>query len=511
MEPNDYLVELGAALDEYRFRDVRALTDQIDPSRFDLSQIRKALRLIRRKRQFVELEHAASLFHMAGHAAPFIRREWAQSLLDQKRGPQALATLEAMASEFSADPAEGPEIRGLLGRAYKQRYVTEGGVENLRAAIAAYKGDWESRRSDSRWHGVNLVALSLRADRDGVDTGEPVDAKGIAQHILDEIDDLAVRAPFDYAMGIEASVALGDHAGALRWTKQYVQHPDTDAFELGSTMRQLKEVWCVESTPIGDELLPVLEFALLHRTGGSVQPSQVDAPASGAGFEAVWGAEGLVYLQWLDSLYDRCRAIARISDPASGAPKGTGFLVTGASLNPRWGDAPVFLTNAHVVSIDPADEAPLRPRDGFAEFTRQTDRPKIALGELLFSSRRTELDVSILRVDAPPNASVLQPYPYLPKIGTGPDDPQRIYVMGHPSGSELAVSLYDNSLAEYAEPYVRYRSPTEPGNSGSPVFTRKLDCFAVHHRALYERQLNEGIVLQDIKAAIEQRLSAAGK
>ena len=509
MSPGDYLAELGAALDEYRFRDVRALTDRIDPSRFTLPQIRKALRSIRRKRQFVELEHAAALFHMAGHDEPVVRREWAQSLLDQNRGAQALATLEAMAAEFSDDPVEGPEIRGLLGRAYKQGYVTEGGVENLRAAIAAYKDDWENRCGSYRWHGVNLLALSARAVRDDVDTGAPIDAEGIARRILEETDELEIRAPFDYAIGMEASVALGDRPGALRWAKHYVQHPDSDAFELGSTVRQLKEVWCAEGTPIGDEILPVLEFALLHRTGGSVQPSHLDRPSTGAGFEAVWGAEGLVYLQWLDSLYDRCRAIARISDSTSGAPKGTGFLVPGASLNPRWGDAPVFLTNAHVVSIDPADEAPLRPQEGLAEFTRQANRPKVVLGELLFSSPRTELDVSILRVAAPPNASALAPYPYLPKVGASPDDPQRIYVMGHPSGSELAVSLYDNSLAEYAEQYVRYRSPTEPGNSGSPVFTRKLDCFAVHHRALYERQLNEGIVLQNVKAAIE-RTSATG-
>ena len=70
MEPKQYLTELESALEQYRFGEVRALTDQIDPATFDLPQIKKALRLIRRKRLFADLEHAASLFSMAGKENP---------------------------------------------------------------------------------------------------------------------------------------------------------------------------------------------------------------------------------------------------------------------------------------------------------------------------------------------------------------------------------------------------------------------------------------------------------
>ncbi len=510
MGPGDYLAELASALEEYRFRDVRPLTDQIDPASFAPAQIKKALGQIRRKRLFVELEHAATLFHMAGHGAPVIRRQWAQSLLDQNRIAQALPTLESMAAEFSGDPAEGPEIRGLIGRAYKQRYVNEGGAENLRAAIAAYKPDWENRRGDYRWQGINIVALASRAKHDGVDPGQTLDPAQIAQSILDDIDDQGTRGTWDYATGIEASVALSDRSAALDWAKKYVRHPDTDAFEIASTVRQLKEVWRLEGTPIGNELLPVLEYALLQRKDGSVEPARLEAAPSHTGFEAVWGPEGVVYLQWIDTLYGCCSAIARVSDSATGTPKGTGFIVPGSSLNPAWGAAPVFLTNSHVISIDPADEAPLRPPEALAEFTRLAERPKVALGELLFSSPRTEMDVSILRIAAPASAKPLEPNPDLPKVSDDPDAPQRIYVMGHPGGSELAVSLYDNSLAEYEQQYVRYRSPTEGGNSGSPVFTPKLGCFAIHHRALYARQLNEGIVLKIVIAALQRKSTTGG-
>jgi hypothetical protein len=66
-------------------------------------------------------------------------------------------------------------------------------------------------------------------------------------------------------------------------------------------------------------------------------------------------------------------------------------------------------------------------------------------------------------------------------------------------------ALYDNSLAGYEKPFVRYRSPTEGGNSGSPVFNRQLKSFAIHHRALEDMRLNEGILLNEIKAALAQK------
>ena len=145
MDPKRYLAELQCALQQYRFRDVRPLTDQIDPATFDLPQIKKALGLIRRKRLFVDLEHAASLFSMAGREDPIIRRQWCQALLDQGRIGQALATLNSMSQKCADDPVEGPEIRGLIGRAYKQLFVTTSDPEALKAAIVGYRPDWEHR------------------------------------------------------------------------------------------------------------------------------------------------------------------------------------------------------------------------------------------------------------------------------------------------------------------------------------------------------------------------------
>jgi hypothetical protein len=502
MEPKVYLDELKLALQEYRLNDVKVLNDQIDPNAFDTTQIKKALNLIRRKRMFSELERVSTIFHMAGKLEPVIKRQWSQALLDQNRISQALATLKSMSEKFSSDPVEGPEIRGLIGRAYKQLYVNEGDAENLRAGISSYLPDWEGRSGDYRWQGINLVALLTRAKHDGVDSGISLDVHQIAHEILNDIEERGAFGIWDYATAMEAEIALNNKKEAIEWAKKYVLHPDTDAFELASTIRQLKEVWSLEGNDLGETLLPVLECALLQREGGSVSPVKSGKIHDKSGFEAVWGSEAYVYLQWIDTLYHCCNAVARVSDSASGAPNGTGFLVNGSHLNPSWGDAPVFLTNAHVISMYPADEAPLHPEEAQAEFTRCSGKPKVGFGELLFSSPRTELDVSILRVNAPNDSQTLEPYPYLPNVSKDPTEPQRIYVVGHPGGTELAVSLYDNNLEEIVEQYVRYRSPTENGHSGSPVLTRQLKVFAIHHRAIYERQLNEGIILNAIKAAL---------
>ena len=179
--------------------------------------------------------------------------------------------------------------------------------------------------------------------------------------------------------------------------------------------------------------------------------------------------------------------------------------MSGADLCPGWGSGLFFLTNAHVISLNPVDQAPLRPLQAEVEFTRLSGRPRVKLGELVYSSQRIEMDISILRVIAPPESGKLELCPALPKISD--TSMQRVYVVGHPKGQELSVSLYDNSLAEYSQQYVRYRSPTEEGNSGSPVLDRQLNCFAIHHRALREKQLNEGIALEAVIRSVAQQKS----
>ena len=63
----------------------------------------------------------------------------------------------------------------------------------------------------------------------------------------------------------------------------------------------------------------------------------------------------------------------------------------------------------------------------------------------------------------------------------------------------MVVSLFNNDLVGYELPYVHYTSPTEGGSSGSPVLTRDLQTFALHHKTRPSLQANEGVLLDQIR------------
>ncbi len=509
--PKDVIETLERAVDELRFNDISPIVESLTPTDFSDNEAKALLGLLRRKRQFSDLERAASLFTLAGNNAPVVRRQWAQALIDQDRVEQGLCALEAMRRTLAADDDERPEVEGLIGRAHKQRYINHGGEENLIRAISAYRPNWQNRKGDYRWHGINMAALLSRAKKDNVDPIVDDDPRDIAKALRDEIESLPNKDTtiWDAGTAMEASVALGDNADALNWAKRYVSFPKIDAFELASTLRQMKEVWQLDGTELGRKLLPVLECELLQKEGATLEPTTTRIEDTG-GFEAVYGPESHVRLRWIDTMYRACHAIARVFNTATGEPFGTGFLIKGSKFNAAWGDDAVFFTNAHVVSPSPADEAQIAPGSASAEFTKLDGRPTVELGELLYTSPRVEYDISVFAIEPPANAETLEPSYYPPAPAQPGQRPQRIYIIGHPKGGDLAVSLYDNSLVGCAkcrahpdgENCVHYKTPTEGGSSGSPVFNREWKPFAIHHRAVDDLEVNEGILFEPIKMAL---------
>jgi V8-like Glu-specific endopeptidase len=488
---------------------------------------RRVLSALRRKREFQLMARVADVLIASGRDGMVTYRQYAQALLDQGLTGAGLGVLAA-GMAVGNDVGEQAELQGLIARANKDRYVATGPAAgrrrtlHLERAVQGYHQAWVEDRT-RLWHGINAAALLNRAARDGVALAGFPDpqaaADGLAEEILVAVGELSERTPvFDLATAVEANVALTRFEQAHQALDLYLAHPQADAFELASTLRQLTEVWglTAESEP-GSTLLPMLQAELLDRGEGgevTVGPTDVDNDALGRidqdrRLQKVFGSERFTTTRWFSNALDRCRAVARIEDEV-GDGVGTGFLVEGAGLHPSLPPV-VLITNAHVVpKAIQAEDAFLAFR-GLEDFTE----PGVRVRRVLWSSPSDELDATIVEPEQLP-AGVL-PCPLarsLPPLNADPRE--RVYVIGHPLGRpDLQLSILDNHLLDYDGTMVHYRAPTEPGSSGSPVMNKRWAVIALHHSGDNEMprlhgggvyEANEGIRIDQIQAALQRDL-----
>jgi hypothetical protein len=451
--------------------------------------------------------------------------------LDQGSVAAALRVLQPLVTATAGDPGENAEARGLVGRAYKQLYVdgsTPGAVPTprlegyLREGVRAY---WEvyDRDRTRLWHGINVVALLARARRDGIGFPGFAAPESIAQEILERVrhlhetaDPATASLAWDYATAVEACVALSEKAALLEWLLRYVSSDGTDAFELASTQRQRREVWQLSATePLGAQVLPLLTAELMRREGGDIRqspeefrpPRHLQELDREGRLEAILGSTRYVTYQWWLQALERCRAVARITDDFDRGV-GTGFLVDGIDLHQSLAGEKLLLTNAHVVSPNPK-AAPLRPAHARVTFT-VAGSPPSRIRDVIWTSGpwKGELDASLVRLDSVP--ADIKPCPICPESLDGATD-RRFYIIGHPKGEALSLSVQDNLLLGVSPPYLHYRTPTEEGHSGSPVFNDRWELVGLHHlgdtRVIVAgkegpQAANEGILFHEIRKAV---------
>jgi hypothetical protein len=487
---------------------------------------RRILGLLRRKRHFQQLQRVADAFVHNGLDRPIVRRQYAQALLDQETLTAGLSILDGMI-ETGDDAEELAEARGLVGRANKQLYILTGDSAGqrrhayLRRAIAAYGEVYQDDPRGMLWHGINTAALLRRAADDSVEVpGFPDpgrDGRDIARQVLGVITAKPEPDTWDRATAMEACIALDEPDDALRWLDEYVDGPYTDAFELGATLRQFIEVWQLrgDQEP-GARLLPLLRAKLLEREGGqvTVHPSDLgrkalDDMTERTRLERVFGPERFESLDWFKDALERCRAVARIQDNDEEGI-GTGFLVEGTALHATFPGI-VLVTNAHVIPDGISRENAVIT---FRALGAPDGPQKHRLQDVLWTSPRDELDVTIASLEAPPEG--VAPCPMadgLPPLGGSP--PPRAFIVGHPQGHMRPLfSIQDNLMLDYDGTRVHYRAPTEPGSSGSPVFDRQWNLIALHHAGSDEMpklhgggtyQANEGIWVGRIKEEIQKK------
>lgn len=488
----------------------------------------RILKLLRKKRMFKLLQSVADALIMTGQDAPEVRRLYAQGLIDQDSMTAALGVLDGLIRDTQDNPVENAEARGLKGRLYKQLYVNakdsagERNKLNLERAVRSYFEVYESNPKEHLWHGINVAALLLRARRDKLTLeGFPAPEK-LAQDILTVIEkkhEDSKAEQWDFATACEACVALNKTEEAKGWLGKYLTASYADAFELASTLRQLEEVWQVDITSeLGKLVLTPLRAELLRREGGALElsvqdllPENKEQPPSKQKYEKVFGADSFQTYKWYMLGQARCRAVARIGrDESKG--HGTGFLIKGSELNENYGSELLLLTNAHVVSNDPkviGEYGSLQPNEAVVTF-EALDKTTYKVTKLLWTSPPHELDATVLQLDKPVNDPDIYPLAeVLPIVETS----ARVYIIGHPFGGTLSISLQDNALLAHKDPpgKIHYRTPTVGGSSGSPVFNRNWDLIGLHHSGTASMptldgtgtyEANEGIWIRAIIKAI---------
>lgn len=301
---------------------------------------------------------------------------------------------------------------------------------------------------------------------------------------------------------VELSVATGDETTAVEVAKSLAEADRATPFELQSLRRQLIEVW---ELPADDPVLIALTASEVDNGAGA----EVDVPSAGSLEKILAEALPVGYENLVRGL-EVARMVCRIVDAYDEA-LGTGFVLPGSSLCSAWSDDLVLVTNAHVI---PMGVSAGRAKAVFTKLPAGdgSDAPVLDDLKVRWSSAVGELDATILTFDqslltiTDENIRVAGALPSM-----GDRDPF-VYVVGHPQGRPLALSLRGNELLGVSERLLHYMAPTEPGSSGSPVFDPKWNLIGLHHagsmrmprigRPDERYPANEAINIHAIRAAL---------
>jgi V8-like Glu-specific endopeptidase len=335
------------------------------------------------------------------------------------------------------------------------------------------------------------------------------------------------------------------------------RHDDDGPDRLEAVYSRLADI---DPDDLRDALLAITEGAPLHRSVHDV-PNPGKALAAGEGgavtldelpaFERIVGVNNQLPVAFLEEGTVVAKAVARVQlkESHSGLPAGSGWG-TGSLISPS-----LLLTNNHVI---PTVAFARKVR---AEFNYQFDAAGNAMTSDAFDLRpdaffhtNAGLDYTVVRVaskrmfptvidggftgarerivpDIDITDAVIRPFDpsifqlfrtpgqrwghlRLPASGPSYAVGQYLNVVGHPSGRRKEVALQDNSITGVFTNVIRYTTDTEPGSSGSPVFTNGWDIVALHHaggdRAPSGAWLNnEGMRVDRIVADLRANAPAA--
>ena len=208
-------------------------------------------------------------------------------------------------------------------------------------------------------------------------------------------------------------------------------------------------------------------------------------------------------LSYLEQALNLARAVAYIE---VGTYMGTGFLVSPKLL---------IATNHHVIP-DKGSSNRAVFRFNYQQNLQGNigpimDYPNVE-GGLFYTNR--ELDYTLVELGNSPGET-WGVIPIQPHLSIQRND--RVNIIQHPGGRPKQIS-FRNNFVEYIDGRVlQYVTHTEPGSSGSPVFSDRWELVAVHHAGVIIREpvsqlhfyRNEGIAIQAIVESLPEYVRSA--
>lgn len=511
---------------------------------YTVERIRRACKVLNGARQFAQTQQLALAWTGRHGFDPTVVKHQAQALINMSVLGPAEELLE-QAIDIASLPGsptqarfELPEYQGLQARVFKQRFVDSGNLDFLEASFIRYLVQFREPRRAAYWHGVNAVALLARAEREGhvmpsnLVAGE-ASSQSLAEEVLAQLK--ATSGPPDdepwrYAAFSEIYLALNDQDKAELWLGRMMLHDHCTPFMLDSYERQLREIWQAGGTtgqPACADVLATMLSRYQMETASrlSVSPARINElrHADHTELERNFSGAGSFTVDMVKRMLGACDSIGCVCT-RDGARLGTGFLIEAGSVGGPTAQGLLFVTNAHVLSNTVQGAVPLA--DALVSFdlmpTADGKPVYFEIGDMLFTSppgplgecceQVDKLDVTVVTLkDLPADIPGLKVSANLPLI----NGRNNAYVIGHPRGSGLQISVHDSLLLASDEQrrLLHYRTPTDPGSSGSPVFNDQWKVIAVHHGgsdimpmlrpALGVYEANEGVTLAAIRKGLD--------
>ncbi len=248
------------------------------------------------------------------------------------------------------------------------------------------------------------------------------------------------------------------------------------------------EAYRIECNKINQGLLYLLgRYYKRDATETSVAalPEVPEESGDGIRREKIIGSSNLTPVAWLSKGMEASKAVCKVIMPDGSS--GTGFLIPGGKL----------MTNFHVLG------KPGHAADAQLAFDYEADADGQIKKQYFYRLKADTwqgdktLDYAIVEVDESTGERPLSDWGTLSinknyQVSAG----RYLTIVQHPYGRPKELA-YDR-VTGIDGPFLTYKTDTEPGSSGSPVFDENWEVVALHHGSLSGRPMNRGTLMKAI-------------